>query len=275
MIFLNGSKVKFGTFPNGETSFDGNIKVVEGVNRVYLKYTSDADLIQLLFLKRHLDRCSTPVNLYITYMPYSRQDRVEGASVFTLKYIAEFINALKFKAVLVVEPHSDVTMALLDNADALYPTITLLPQVMMVTGFDVEKDYIFFPDAGAMKRYAGKLENGEQFIVGVKQRNFATGRIDSLRIAGTQDLTGRKVIIVDDLCSKGGTFAMSADKLKARGATQVFLLVAHCEETIFDGELLKDNSVVDMVYCTDSMLEGDVDWEKYYKKIHIFKGAMG
>lgn len=47
-------------------------------------------------------------------------DRVKNPDeVFTLKYFCEFINDLKFDVVYVNDPHSDVSMALLNNVKGL------------------------------------------------------------------------------------------------------------------------------------------------------------
>ena len=60
--------------------------------------------------------------------------------------------------------------------------------------------------------------------------------------------------IVDDICSKGGTFYHSALKLKEFGATNIYLYVTHCENSIYDGELLKNNGLIEKIYTTDSIL---------------------
>ncbi|QOT01233.1 ribose-phosphate pyrophosphokinase [Brevibacterium sp. JNUCC-42] len=239
-------------------------------NVVTFKYESDSDLIKLMFVKRYLDDINTEVDLVIYYMPYSRMDRSEGLSVFTLKYVSEFMNSLSFKNVTVVEPHFDVTPALLNKSYAIYPTIDMINEVMSTVGFNKHKDYLFFPDAGAQKRY-GKVE-GYQQLVGFKKRDFQTGQIKGLQVVGeTEKINGSKIIIVDDLCSYGGTFIMSSEKLKELGASEIFLLVGHCENSIFKGKVF-ESDLIDKVFTTDTILTDEMNWEnqKYKNKLHVF-----
>ncbi|WP_020620301.1 ribose-phosphate pyrophosphokinase [Paenibacillus daejeonensis] len=264
MLKLNGQELTFHTFPNGETLVDGEqILAAAGEKQVVeFKYATDGDLIQLMFLKRYLDERRLAATLIIYYMPYSRMDRVEGASAFTLKYTTEFINALGFERVQVIEPHSDVTTALLDRAEASYPSLELLEDVIARTGFDREHDVLFFPDAGAQKRYS-RL-HGYRELVGFKVRDFQTGTIQRLDVIGEAPETGFKAIIVDDLCSYGGTFLLSAEKLKELGAAEIYLLVAHCETSIHKGKLL-DSGLIDKVFTTNTILD-----EPGHDLIHIY-----
>jgi ribose-phosphate pyrophosphokinase len=263
MIKFAGQEVVFGKFPNGESLFDAKqIKPVgSGVFRVALKYEDDSDLLKLYMLKSYLDSIEIESELLITYMPYSRMDRAEGGFAFALKYVSKMINDMNFKRVIVIEPHSEVTNALLDRARAVYPTIDLLPKVMKQIGFDKEKDYLFFPDLGAQKRYKNVL--GFKQMVGFKNRYFETGEILGLEIIGDKPEGNFKVLIVDDLTSYGGTFKFSAEKLRAMGATEVYLLVAHAEYSVFEkpdpedpkkGSKIVYNDLINRIFTTDSII---------------------
>jgi ribose-phosphate pyrophosphokinase len=259
MILLNGKEVEFKTFPNGETLFKKDGLTIEVVNTVSFKYTNDSDLIKLMFLKNYLDLQGTVNGLTMYYMPYSRMDRSEEGSPFTLKYVADFINSLKFNHIDVIEPHSDVACAVLNNATANYINFKLLPMVMSEIGYHPVYDYIVFPDAGASKRYS-KIVAPNQ-LVGHKKRSFEEGNIESLELIGNIDTTyGKKAIIVDDLSSYGTTFVRASEKLKEAGIEQVYLLVAHAEDSILKphpvtGVKLLDH--VDKVFTTNSILSGD------------------
>src|SRR5690606_29538288 len=126
---------------------------------------------------------------------------------FSLKYVTEFINSLKFDVVTVLEPHSDVTPALLSKVAEHYVTPELLDIAKKEISFDEESDYIVFPDAGSAKRYGDKIY-AKNVLIGNKVRNFETGEIISLDIIGDtfHNHINPKAIIVDDLSSYGGTF---------------------------------------------------------------------
>lgn len=255
MIKLNGTKIEFGQFPNGETNV-GKIGECRFLQTITLKYESDADLIHLMFVQRHLKTISpsNPTKLVITYMPYSRMDRVEGDSVFTLKYIAEFINSLGFSEVLVVEPHSDVTPAVLNNCKTVFPSIDIFHEALTKTCFDREKDYVYFPDAGAEKRYSKLLAGKFNQLVGFKHRDFETGKIVSLEVLGKVKEKGFKVIIIDDLCSYGGTALLGAKTLRELGASEIHLVVGHAENSMYLGDIFS-TQFIDKVFTTDSILE--------------------
>ena len=114
---------------------------------------------------------------------------------------------------------------------------------------------LFFPDEGSVKRYFNLPKYCGSYAFGIKRRNWVTGKIEGLDVAGdVEKIKGRNILIVDDICSKGGTFYHSALKLKELGATNIYLYVTHCENSIYDGELLKNNGLIEKIYTTDSIL---------------------
>lgn len=281
MIKVNGKVIQFEQFPNGETrlvkesvfvaldTYEGTVD--NDVVNIEFKYEDDSDLIKLLFVKKYLEQILAKglfyYNLHIYYMPYSRMDRVENNSPFTLKYVAEFINNLGFDELVVTEPHSDVTPALLNDSHAEFINVNLLEEVKEDVEFEDEIDYIVFPDNGASKRYSNlKVKN---VLVGHKHRDFETGMITSLDIIGNINDNGKKAIIVDDLSSYGGTFVATAKELRKKGIEKVYLLVAHAENSIFKGRLFDH---VDKVFTTDSILTEQANWEnqKFVEKLHVF-----
>lgn len=271
MILLNGEEIKFETFPNGETRInqDSFFDNIDFGNVVSLKYQDDSDLIKLMFVKKYLDdiQGGHPNALVIYYMPYSRMDRSENDSPFTLKYVTEFINGLGFDSVDVIEPHSDVTPALLDNVRSMYINFKLVEEVKELVGFNENTDYLVFPDTGASKRYS-KMK-AKNVLIGHKNRNFETGEITSLSLVG-EGYNGDKAIIVDDLSSYGGTFVHTANALRERGFEEIYLLVAHAENSIFQGKLFDH---VDKVFTTDSILTHQNHWNnvQFKNQLHIFK----
>lgn len=255
MIFFNNEKIEIRKFPNGESFIDSyNIRISEEKNVIKLKFESDSDLIHLIFLKNHLDEMMVKCHLVIPYMPYSRMDRTEGVRLFTLKYICKIINDLKFETVTIYEPHSDVTIALLDRVRVVNKTKELAEKVMR--NFSGEDLFLVYPDAGAEKRYSKQI-NYNNILTASKERDFKTGRIKSLNISGNTEVNkGFTAVIVDDLCSKGGTFILTAEKLREIGAKDIYLVVTHLEDTIFDGEILKTD-LIKKIYTTDSILSRD------------------
>lgn len=268
MIKFNNKELTKKVFPNGESLIDGEeiMSIHNGVvttsytrpnNILELTYENDSDLMNLMFVKRFLDtRSDRDTFLRIKYMPYSRMDRVEGDSVFTLKYVCDFINSLNFKHIYVHEAHSDVCLALLNNAVNIDYSVKIVEEIMKDINFNPDTDYIYYPDATAHRRYSKKLKGRViNELVGLKKRNFKTGQLDSLEVVGSipQDKANLRVIMIDDLCSFGGTFQWGAEELASLGFTDIYLAVTHCENSIFKGKIF-NSSLINCVYTSNSMI---------------------
>lgn len=249
MLLIDNVVVKFGTFPNGERNLNFNTICFHSNSTVILKYESDQDLFDLYILKRYMDQeiKDNKIGLLITYMPYCRMDRANEVYTFNLKFVADFINRLNFNDVTVVEPHSDVTPALLNNAY----TFTKFTSILFKRFMDIikPKDFVvMYPDAGAEKRYSKTF--CYPTVVGMKQRDFSTGEIVKYDVIGA-DVNGKDVVIIDDLCSRGGTFIGATQALKELGAKNVYLIVTHCENNVYTGDLFKH---ITKMFTTNSLL---------------------
>lgn len=261
MIFLDDKRLDFKAFPNGETLMPEIGKGLKGHGlewknpEVRINYESDLDLFHLLLISRHLDDLGwgTVKTLSLPYLPYSRMDRSEEGSAFTLRHVTDLINSLGFREVRIGEPHSDVSPALIRNCSTVWLTPMLVKLAMETTAFDPVIDHLYFPDAGAEKRYA-KMFPGVRYIVGNKRRDFETGKILSIEV-GQIDGACRNVIMVDDLCAFGGTFLGGARALELVGIQGGCLVVAHCEPSIYRGKLLEDPFFTH-VFTTDSIHPG-------------------
>lgn len=270
MIKVNGVEIKQNKFPDNTLlmKFDPNsddFSYDRGAIEVEWLYENDAELFALICVKRHLDRNFTNphVVLSLPYIPHARMDRVKSdEDVFTLKYFCEVINSLHFDNVWVRDAHSNVSLALLENVceENIAPYIH--------EAFDkASAEALFFPDEGAMKRYSDK--SPYPYAFGMKKRDWKTGNILGLDLVNPENIVGKNVLIVDDICSKGGTFYHSAKALKAAGAKSVSLYVTHCEKSITLGDLASSDGLVDHVYTTKSILPERLFWDNadpYWKE---------
>ena len=254
MLSFNGHEIQFGHFPNGEVNVTKNFLYNKNknsvINKVTLKYEGDEDLFRLALVRSAID---FPCELHITYVPYSRMDR-EKDYIFSLKVFANYINSLNFDQVVIYEPHSDVTPALIDRVKVVEVVHKLIRRV-----YDRNNYQLYYPDAGAQKRY--DFYSPYETLVGIKKRDFKTGKILSLQVVGERHPSITTAVIVDDLCSKGGTFVMAADALREMGFTTIFLVVGHCEHTIFQGKVFE---VIDQVITSDSILNKEQETDKLH-----------
>ena len=263
MIKVGNVEIKQGQFPDGTLlmKFDPNRDEFDTRGNILVEwyYENDAELFSLICVKRHLDcvYSYSDVVLEMPYIPHARMDRVKSdEDVFTLKYFCEVINSLNFKVVHVRDAHSNVSLALLNNVEEMPITNYVLDAI-----FEAQADVLFFPDEGAMKRYSGGFDIPYAF--GMKKRDWKTGQIQGLDIINAEVVKDKNVLIVDDICSRGGTFYHSAKALKAAGAKSVSLYVTHCEKTIILGEMASTDGLVDHVYTTKSIFPEELFNEGY------------
>lgn len=250
MIKLNGKVIISGSFPDGTMLLK---QKPDGTNaEIEWYYDNDRELIALIYLTKHLNAHGVKdISLFMPYIPNARQDRVKTAEdIFTLKYFAEIINSLNFDSVTVLDPHSSVSEALINNIRIKTPKGNVLKVIEIIEKYEGEKPFMFYPDEGASKRYSGMVTLPYAF--GIKKRDWQTGKIQGLDVSGGCDVKGKNVLIVDDICSRGGTFMFSAQKLKELGAANIYLYVSHCERTILDGEILT-SGLIKCVFTTDSI----------------------
>jgi ribose-phosphate pyrophosphokinase len=264
MIWINDVLIENKRFPNNEILLDavGILKASKfGMLKepvIRFKYRTDSDLIELFMTKNYLsDKLKTGARIYleIMYMPYSRMDRIKDEKdAFTLRYISNFINGMGFEHIRIMEAHSDVCLALVNARNI--PIVKRLAQKLRTDGIIKDDDYLFFPDAGAQKKYED-VEPDLPRLVGYKNRDWNTGKITEYKMLNPgKDLnTSSNVFIVDDLCSKGGTAYHAGLALKEMGFENIYLIVAHCEDSIFEGHLTKEESPVKLIYTTDTITD--------------------
>lgn len=250
MIKLNGRPIEINKFPDGTLLIKE--KPSDDKALVTWLFENNEELVALIYITHHLRAHGVgQIQLFMPYIPNARQDRVKtDEDVFTLKYFAWVINSLNFDKVIVLDPHSSVSEALIDRIEVMSPA-ALIKEVYDKVHADGEEILMFYPDEGAMKRYSGMIS--APYAFGIKERDWATGKIEGLSVFdGGQSIEGKTILIVDDISSRGGTFYHSAKKLKELGAAKVFLYVTHCENTILEGEVLT-SGLIEKVYTTDSL----------------------
>lgn len=259
MIKINNKLVEVTHFPDGTQCIKfpdySTCRVENEPNIISWFYDSDEELFTLASTVDFIKRMSHPAQglcLFMPYVPNARMDRIKSPQEnFSLKVFANFINSLGFDSVYTNNVHSNVSQALINNIENRddEPLIK----------FAIDKyhpDVIFFPDEGACKRYADLeivKKSNKPIAFGIKKRDWKTGKILGLDVISDVDLTNKKVLIIDDICSAGGTFKFSSMKLKEMGSNDVALFVSHCEDNIQNGDLLKTD-LISTIYTTDSIL---------------------
>ena len=248
MIQLNGTLIAPLLFPDGTPRFKP-LSVSDHAHIIW-KFERMDELVTILMLAAHLRDHSIPITLFMPYVPNARMDRVHSDSdVFTLRHFCKMINSAGFESVHILDPHSHVTPALIDRVVVHSADPYINHALSLVTEQHRARPFVVFPDEGAAKRYSLDVVDK---VYGVKKRDWETGRIDGLTLNGRIP-TNRPALIVDDICSYGGTFARTVDVLRDAGVEHIYLYVTHCEHNIYDGRLIEEH-LLDGIFTTDSIM---------------------
>lgn len=264
MILLNNHPVEFTTFPNNERRLDVNTEHLLDDNIVIWHYKDDSSIFELLLFNKSMTQLEETYELVIAYMPYSRMDRVqEDATAFSLEMLVSILgNQLTYVTnIYIFDPHSPVTLKQFKshNLPACELPCSLAESVFSENQVDLEDTWVVFPDKGAAKRY--NFNAYPNVIICEKTRDFATGQITGMS-AKIHKMTGKlgratKLVIVDDLCSYGGTFVRALAAVKENpyvAFKEAWLIVSHAEEAIAKGNVLKE---FDKVFTTDSIYSAE------------------
>lgn len=259
MLTLNGTNVVKGRFGNNEVDYTPlhNELFLSDTNVFNLVFESNEDLFNLMVVKKWADDYCYFQNgkrsrLIIKYFPYCQMDREMDSHLFSLKYVAQIINDMKFDEVVVWDPHSNVLPALLNRCRVHYPITSFLEAAVHCEN-GLPWDLFFFPDNGAAKKYTEILDT-KKYRFGNKKRNLDSGEIICYEvIANEEDIKGKRILIVDDMVMGGRTFVEAAKALREMGAEQVDLYVTHLKPEARKFYNSKGNGLIDNIYSADSL----------------------
>jgi ribose-phosphate pyrophosphokinase len=268
MIYVDGNLISNKRFPDHTLSLQLEFKCKHIVH-ISWYYDNDEEMMIIYYITKHLQSQGLDVRLTMPYIPNARMDRVDPVKkpgdIFTLKYFAEFINSLNFTEVRVLDPHSNVATALINHIVCL-DIFPLIHETLTSIVYDVAHDVMHedrmavydnlitcYPDEGAMKRYSKELDF--PYCFGIKKRN-SKNDIEKFDLINGEIVNGKHVLIMDDICSKGGTSLRTANALREAGAKNIYLYITHCEDNIFNGTLL-DGDLIKKVFTTNSIYRGN------------------
>lgn len=224
--------VEFFSFPGGErhvkikADFTGPRAFPFNLHnnfRIYASLKTPGDFFDVALLADAVRRLPgyrdgrVVLDLVCPYIPYARQDRAcVAGEPHSIKVFAGLLNSLNFNNIYVLDPHSDVTPALIDNI--------IVMEQHEVWRNDYGNKVLVAPDAGALKKIY-KFNHPHVACLN-KKRDVTNGAILGTEIA-SGDVAGKDCVIIDDICDGGKTFIESAKVLRAAGANRVELKVTH------------------------------------------------
>ena len=266
-IYNNNIQLFTKQFPGGETLLRLENLTSHPMLEVTLNYESDTDIINLAMLNDAVRRAKGGITtLNIPYFPAARQDRVcNKGEALSVKVYAQLINNMHIPEVVVFDPHSDAVGVALENVTIVknHKFAQNVLDHVLTNGVDKEDVLLVSHDAGSNKKiFEISQLTGVPNIRADKLREISTGKIIET-IVYADDLTGKIMVILDDISSYGGTFMALSKKLKEKGAEKVFLAVSHWEG-VADLNKLKESGI-EKVYTTNSRVFENPD-----KQITVF-----
>lgn len=230
----------------------------EAVHRLLVRPSSVLSLMTALwYVDARRERGLVVPELVLPLVPGSRQDRLnpEGDYLFTLKSVATEINLRQFPRVVILDPHSDVTPALIERCEVVHADQILhwgLGRAPAPPASMSDYDAVVSPDAGAEKR-AGRVARllGKPLLHAWKTRDVKDGKITGFGLEIPLPKTGIfRVLVVDDLCDAGGTFIGLGQLLKERGfeadlyVTHGFFTKGTADLSTYYSKILTTDSVI-------------------------------
>ncbi len=197
------------------------------------------------------------VHLSVPYFLGSRSDRKfeAGSNNYLKTIICPIINSLRLNSITVLDPHSDVLEACLNNyykEDNHKLVLFACKDIYSTKSCLNDSGIIISPDAGATKKIyklAESIGYTGDVITCSKDRDV-NGKLTKLVIP-VSTIVHKDYIIIDDICDGGATFIQIAKTLKERlhSSNRIFLIVTH---GIFSKGFEELDKYFDGIYCTDS-----------------------
>lgn len=257
------SEIKFtiSKFPDGQQSvtIDDAPAFIQGSDvKLYSRLNNFRDLELIICANQALHNMAvSTVSLYVPYFMGARSDRKfsQGSVNYLKQVICPIINAQKFNTVIVLDPHSDVLEACLDNYEKIDNHAIVKHALTDIDNKNGAQERIVLvsPDAGAYKKIFDVAQKFDirNVVTAMKHRDIQSGKITHTEIPNIDQYgENHKFVIVDDICDGGRTFIELAKEIRKHNAiSEIYLIVTHGIFSAGFGEL---NNHFTKIYTTNS-----------------------
>ena len=229
-------------------------------------YPSSDNLMELLLMVDAAKRASAHyIAAVIPYFGWARQDRKDKPRVsIGAKLMADLLSTAGVTRVITMDLHADQIQGFFNvPVDHLYASMVFIDYLRKTS--DLENTVIATPDVGGAKRansYAKFL--GVPMVICHKSRAKAN-EVAEMTIIG--DVSGKDVILVDDIVDTAGTICKAADLMMSNGARSVRAVASHAVLSDPATERINASSLKELIF-TDS-----IPLRKQSDKLHIVSVA--
>ncbi|ADG92411.1 ribose-phosphate pyrophosphokinase [Arcobacter nitrofigilis DSM 7299] len=247
------SPAKLTKFSDGEIS----VKITESVRGmdVFIIQPTCAptndNLMELLIMVDALKRSSAKsISAVIPYYGYARQDRKAAPRVpITAKLVADLLEAAGISRVITIDLHAAQIQGFFNiPADNLFGSIMFIDYIKSKK---LANPIIASPDIGGVARARSYAEKLNYDLVIVDKRREKANESEVMNIIG--DVSGKDIILVDDMVDTAGTLVKAAEVLKNKGANSV---MACCTHGVLSGpayERLENGEALDELVISDTI----------------------
>lgn len=183
------------------------------------------NLMEMLLMIDAAKRASARhITAVLPYFGWARQDRKDKPRVpIAAKLVAKMLEAAGATRIITMDLHADQIQGFFEKpVDHLFASTIFLPYLRSL---NLDNLTIASPDMGGSKRayaYSKALES--DVVICYKQREKAN-IISHMELIG--DVTGKNVVLVDDMVDTAGTLTKAADLMMERGALSVRAICTH------------------------------------------------
>ncbi len=237
------AKAEIKRFSDGEISIQIS-ESVRGRDVFIIQSTgapSNDNLMELLIMTDALRRSSaSSITAVVPYFGYARQDRKAAPRVpISARLVANMYETAGIDRVVTIDLHAGQIQGFFDiPVDNLYGSIIFKEYIKSK---NLPNPVIASPDIGGVARARYFAEKMGLEMVIVDKRREKANVAEVMNIIG--DVTGKDVIMIDDMVDTAGTMVKAASALKKNGATSVMACATHAVlsgkayENIDNGEL--------------------------------------
>jgi ribose-phosphate pyrophosphokinase len=237
-------------FPDGELYLRVGGRL-EGDDVVVVQSTrSDQDLLELLLLEDAVREAGARRTVVVVpYFGYARQDRkfFPGEPV-SARALCRHVE-LDADGVVTVDLHSSQTLAHFSKPAFEASGIPALGRLLRERPVDL----LVSPDKGGVDRAKRMAQLLDKPWFALEKKRLDSDRVElNLPNGGVPPLSGKHVVLVDDVITTGGTIVEAARLLKRQGAGAV---TAACTHGLFLRDAFERiKAVTDEVLSTDTLL---------------------
>ena len=216
-------------FSDGEISVN-IFETVRGSDVFVVQSTCDPvndNLMELLIMIDAFKRASAGrITAVIPYFGYARQDRkVKARDPISSKLVADLITAAGADRVLTMDLYASQIQGFFNiPVDHLLGSAILSPYFSQTLD-DKENTIMVSPDLGSVTRARTYAERLEIPMAIIDKRRQKANVSEVMNIIG--DVSGKDVIMVDDVIDTAGTIVHAVEALKERGAKKIKIGCTH------------------------------------------------